>query len=424
MSSIKRNIVLSMVMFLLILTSMCLFTACKKEDVENEPIGKVVNLALNPEIELVLDKNNKVVGVNAINDEGNFILAKANFEGLTVEQAVELFLETTNNCGYIVSGDVSVDENRLNISISGDEAENIYNSLKNSVLECAEELNIEINLAGLTKLNKDYLKGLVNECAQELTQNEINSLTEKQLIELIQKSREETKTFFSQELKDLYYRIKAVNVLKTEMEEMIVHITEQIQTNPVLANLQFDIDGNGTADLNMLEIQGLIESKVNEIETQISAYQNNYENIYKTADNEYQTALKTYLQAKQNLLQARVDNESDLTSIKEALNKAYLDFYGDDEGKDSNGQTAILPKVEIEINDVYDQGLKVITTEMNSLISKLTQFVNLSNIQEKVNEAQASFYNSFMLEIGQSESDIQSRKDFWNVLDVEKPTDN
>ena len=66
---------------------------------------KVMNLSLNPEVEFVLDENDKVVSVNALNEEGNLIVSAEVFTGKTAEEAAKLLLYRIANpseCGYAV----------------------------------------------------------------------------------------------------------------------------------------------------------------------------------------------------------------------------------------------------------------------------------------------------------------------------------
>ena len=409
-------------MCVLVLSSMVVFTACKDKDDDEKDVStsKIMNLSLNPEIELILDKDNKVVSVNAINHEGNYIIANADFVGLTAENAVNLFLKTTNESGFIISGDVNVDENQLKIAISGDEAETIFNALKTSISDYAEELNIEVNVPNLTKLSEDYLESLVEDCMREVNQSQIANLDEEQLISLIKTSREETKNFFSQELKELFYQTRAEEIVKARITAISEIITEQLQSNPILANLQFDLNNDGTMESGINDFKNLIESKKGELETTISAFKNKYKEIYETADGDYQKALEAYLQAKQDLLQARVNNVVDLSEYEEIVNKAHIDFYGDELGKDSNANTAIVPKYKAEIESFYNQGISIIKENMNSVISMISQFINETEIQEKIAEEYITHYNLFLTEIGNNVSDIESRKNFWNILEVEQ----
>ena len=63
------------------------FTACSGN---NE--SKVMNVSLNPEVEFILDANDKVISVNALNEEGNLVINGQAFVGKTSEQALSLYV--------------------------------------------------------------------------------------------------------------------------------------------------------------------------------------------------------------------------------------------------------------------------------------------------------------------------------------------
>ena len=126
-----------------------ILTACGKN---NDP-DKVMNISMNPSIELVLDGNNKVLSVNAINDEGNFIIANASFTGLSAEDAVDLFIKTTEENGF-VDTTLSAEDNKLEIEISGDDAQKLYDKVKKSADEYLQSLNLNVTVT-LENLSKE-----------------------------------------------------------------------------------------------------------------------------------------------------------------------------------------------------------------------------------------------------------------------------
>ncbi|MBQ8340970.1 MAG: hypothetical protein IJY22_01160 [Clostridia bacterium] len=59
-----------------------------------------VSLRINPEIELLADEDGKVVAANAVNEDGEVVLATVDFEGKSIEEAGAIFTETANDLGY------------------------------------------------------------------------------------------------------------------------------------------------------------------------------------------------------------------------------------------------------------------------------------------------------------------------------------
>jgi hypothetical protein len=81
----------------------------------------IMNVSLNPEVEFVLDSNNKVVSVNALNEEGNLVIsaeAFENVEGKSAEEAAQLFVKVSAETGFLVSGTASDGENEVEIVVA------------------------------------------------------------------------------------------------------------------------------------------------------------------------------------------------------------------------------------------------------------------------------------------------------------------
>ena len=187
----------------------------------------VMNLSLNPEVEFVLDADNKVVSVNALNEEGNLIVQAEAFTGKTADEAAKLFVQVSKDTGFLVSGTVSNGENEIEISISGNEkaATELYNSVKSEVQEYLTAENVTAQIEKAT-IDKEDLQELVAECAPYLEAAEIQAMEYSALVEEILASRKETAEFYSQEIKEAYYQAKAVAMEQAELEALKGHLGE------------------------------------------------------------------------------------------------------------------------------------------------------------------------------------------------------
>ena len=205
---------------LMLATGMSAFTGCFGG---NEAEGKVMNVALNPEVEFVLDKDDKVVSINAINEEGNLIISAAafeNVEGKTAEEAAKLFVQVSKENGFLIEGNVKSGENEIKLSLSGDEkaAEQLYNDVKASVDTYVTELGITATVADMVAVTQEQLQQLVADCAPYLEQAEIQAMEYAELLNEIAASRQETAEFYSQELKNAYYEAKAFAMEQAELQ--------------------------------------------------------------------------------------------------------------------------------------------------------------------------------------------------------------
>ena len=84
----KKKVIALASAALMLTMSVGAFSSCKFFKKDDDGQKTVMNVCLNPEVEFVLDGDNKVISVNAINEEGNLIISSeafADIEGKTAE---------------------------------------------------------------------------------------------------------------------------------------------------------------------------------------------------------------------------------------------------------------------------------------------------------------------------------------------------
>lgn len=111
--------------------------------VQTAPVDNVyalVAIDINPSLGLSVDRNNSVVGVNAINRDADILLMDNDLRGMPVEDAIEMVFEFAHDRGFVYEDK----ENLVLVSIAlnpdaekkGDEAkmfEYLFNSIKSEV---------------------------------------------------------------------------------------------------------------------------------------------------------------------------------------------------------------------------------------------------------------------------------------------------
>ncbi len=65
-----------------------------------EPIS-FVTISINPEVELALDENNKILEVIPINDDADVLLSDLNLVGLNVEESIEKIVDSAMEIGFL-----------------------------------------------------------------------------------------------------------------------------------------------------------------------------------------------------------------------------------------------------------------------------------------------------------------------------------
>ena len=348
------------------------FSGCKPTETANAEEGKVMNISRNPQVEFVLDADDKVVTVNALNEEGNLIIsaeAFANVEGKTAEEAAKLFVQVSSETGYLVSGTASVGDNQIDISFSGDaeKAKALYDDVVAKMNEAFNEENIKAKVSQAKAITEAELKALLEECAPYI---ETAKMEYKEHVDALVAERKETAEFYSQELKKAYYEQKEFIMQQSEIETLKSHL------NVVSQAL---VDG-----LNIV-YTGLVES----IETLRM-------NLLVSENSPYQIALANFRKAKAEYLKMRYEYTSDDVSVTVEITEEEYNAMKD---RLEKAEQAILDAAA-SANEQLDKAKEEISIAYNTVIAKFEEYsvkVNdhLDEIAVKQQEKKAAFFTEF-----------------------------
>ena len=160
-------------------------------------------------------------------------------------------------------------------------------------------------------------------------------MTEEELTELLKQSREETKNFLSQELKEAYYSIRYEEINIAELKE--------------LRDILSDVQG---LDLTAFE-QGM-----NDVIAKVEEFENAYNEQLLNPDSAYNKAKQSYVKAKENLLAKRLELEANGLTEQE---KMILDGY--EKAVDSCETALELAKT------TADAAIAIVRGALNTLVS-------------------------------------------------------
>ncbi len=198
-----------------------MLSGCGKDDGDDKT---VMNVSLNPEVEFILDDDDKVISVNAKNEEGNLILSAQTsteqFVGKDADDAVKLFASYSKEMGFLFEGEVNSGDNNIKIQFSGDknDADKLYKEIQSELSNYLSSIDIQGTISQLETLTKEKIQELVLECEPYLNLEQIKSWSNDELIDKLKQSRDETKDFLSQELKQAYYEAKEFAVEQAKFE--------------------------------------------------------------------------------------------------------------------------------------------------------------------------------------------------------------
>lgn len=327
--------------------------------------SKVMTLKVNPEIEFVLDENNKVVSVNALNEDcyailtakvdGEDVEVRAKLVGMQADDAAELFIKVCDQEHFIQVNTTS----KVEISISGEKVNNLYKEVKSAIENISLEVegtakNIVLECEELAKITKEELVATAKECYKELSDDYLNGLTEEELIAKIKESRDETKEFLNTQMKEFYYQMRDKYIMLARLEAA-----------------------------NAL---GAFTTAISNLKGYITTIASDFEEKYFSAKSEFQTQATQYINAKKEWLAQNVAGATEKSFEK--VNIAL-----------TNAQTA-LNKAMATAQAAINNALNTISTTLQSIENQLLEVVSkipgyTQALETKLNEKMTELENYF-----------------------------
>ena len=143
----------------LIVTAICLIVANanrKKEyELREKTATSIMTCETNPSVQFVLNGNDKVMRVVALNNDGKALELNGEFIGLTAEDAAELFVKITTKAGKI-SLDITASGTTVTITFSGSKQD--YSEMSKSVVNKVNKFFDENGIIAGAKSQIEELK--------------------------------------------------------------------------------------------------------------------------------------------------------------------------------------------------------------------------------------------------------------------------
>ena len=362
----------------------------------------LVSVDVNPSIELVVDEDNKVISVTGKNDDGIMILYGEVVIGKTLDEALELIISLENEAGFLLSGEVGVNKNNIQISVNGDTQE-IYNTIKTSVTNkinsICDELNITPSIEEANKYANEKLNQLVLDI-DPLLEEKISSMTMEEKLNIISNYQKETAEIYSSQLQDFYVNVKNTEISFVEKEEI------QEVLNGVDSTYQQIVATYKGFVKNLSDQKTVIEEL-------------RYELLVKE-DSLFQQALNTVIQMKDEVNELKVKLSESDSAIEKLMIEAQLEIQepllvaaeealinaGNLANKALDEAKAIIDQIVVQLKELE----KEFPTEIKSLIENKAK-----DIESKINEAKDSYFEEFeekyQEELLKAKEEIKARKE-------------
>ena len=363
--------------------SIILLTDKKNPVVEKEEAA-IVQLNVNPSISFVVSDDGKVLSVYGENDEGKMIVSGEVFINLSIEDAIEKVIELEKQTGYLVSGNVTTDENKITVTIEGD-SEELINTLNDkvntTVKNICDELNIEENLEVIKTQAKENLVNRALDLDPTLAKEDADKMSSQDLVKYISACQIEKVSIPTEDLEELYNSFKLQEIKLLDKEE----------TKAVLETL----------DSSYLSFKESYSQMYNVLVEAQNALNDAYVEWFIKEESAYQKALDGYYEAKTKVIVL----ENEISKMAEDdLMKQFkeLELSGYKQALVICEQTLETAKIAAEnivegLNNAIEIALENMEEFYNSLPEEIKTKVtkSLSDIENKINTVKKNAFEEF-----------------------------
>lgn len=178
----------------------------------------IVQVDVNPSIEMIVDENNQVVSIRGLNDEGKMIIEGETIVGKSLDEAVETIIRLETQMGYLL---VSATDNEVTITISAQNdrlVQQMQEKTKSYIANACEKVNVQAKINEVKGYVIEELQTLAKTLDPTLTEEEIQNLTYDQLIHVVELYHLEVANLASVKLEEMYRQVKAQEIRLAEKE--------------------------------------------------------------------------------------------------------------------------------------------------------------------------------------------------------------
>jgi len=322
----KKVFVGVLVACLLIVTVMLLIPK-----LDEEPVGSV-ELSVNPNVEFIINKDNKVINVLYKNGDAEVLFsAEEDLIGMDIEEVGKMFVQLAIDAGYI-DVDTTGETVEYNVVVNNAEIQKtISDKLTKEINKCFDENGIfgqakakvlaiadQAQLLGVTAY-KYQLILTAKSLDPVKSVEELKTLSEKELCDLINGKVNEYKGIAADKMGDLVTRIQTLISNSTEMfnaEELIAELEQRIEESTLLPEIAKEELRNSLAEAkeNYNELKAAFEEAVQNIINQVKEESKTIIENAKTQLNTLKQQAKAAIDAHKSEFEA--NKEARLAEIK------------------------------------------------------------------------------------------------------------
>ena len=283
---------------------------------KNQTPKAVMELNVNPNVQFLLDQNNKVMAVNYLNDDAQTLLKDTNFNGKSAEQAAQLFVKLSTEAGFI---EISTSGTRVDVTISCETPEELT-QLKDKIIE---KINYYFDENGVIAGAVVNITNNVNDAIQKIGIQAKDTIdkTNQELLELYNETSKDIKDIalcfqnelitFIQDLKDNAFSDMVA------LEDRIDSLMEQIENSNIADEIKQELE----KQLDTIKTE--YNKRVDEFNKYI---QDKIDELKEKSEEIYNQARKQLQQHKQNCKQLIEQHKEYFRNNKEDIQNAINEY--------------------------------------------------------------------------------------------------
>lgn len=356
-----KNKILKSLMMVLFALVLVIITGCTEQ---SDEIGYVM-IETNPSIELIV-KNDIVVSVNGLNDEGKMLIIDEKFVDKSVEDATKHFINLSEQLGYTIKGKVDTDAQLIKISVGGSLEKEKLSILEMKVNETAQKAIYDLGLNAKSEIiqqkTKEYFVAIVMKYDPTLTKEEVSAMDYKDLMNIVNLATLEKAEIFSIKLEEYYEQMKEYEFKLKYKQELASSLGEGYQE---LLNSYNELLVKFSESINDLQLKKV--------------------EFFTSPNSNYVKAIQKYNEVKSEFLKSKIDVQIAINNGKDTtLLKVNMQIKEDA----VKAADAVVTAAESTINFTFESLISVLEGIYLSLEKLEKDFPKEINFEEKLSNAE------------------------------------
>ena len=190
----------------------------------------IVQIDVNPSIEMTVDENNNVTSIRGLNDEGKMLVLDEELENKKIDEVLNMLIDLELKTGYL---DVNSSENKMKVAVSSETEEineELTNIINNSLTEIKTNKNLDMSINFNVGASIESIKLFVKSVYPYIN---IDELSYNELVNKISLYNKEVSNLTSTRLEELYIEFKN-DYFEAQIEQYIDNLVNELDQTYIL----------------------------------------------------------------------------------------------------------------------------------------------------------------------------------------------